>query len=159
ERSGRKVQIHQPQRGIAARLLRLAGRNAAASLADRKRRSDRTRQVLEELQRKLHLRNFPRRVEGYDISNFHGAEPVGSMVTFVDGEADKTKYRHYNIRTVKGSNDFAMLHEMFERRFRKLDETNRPQLVLVDGGKGQLRQVVEVLRDLRVEGIDVASLA
>ncbi|HLG20809.1 MAG TPA: excinuclease ABC subunit UvrC [Bdellovibrionota bacterium] len=159
DRCGRMVKILQPQRGTAHRLLLLSERNAVSSLAERKRRSERNVKLLENLQRKLHLPRLPKRIEGYDISNFHGAQPVGSRVTFIDGEADKTKYRHYGIRTVKGSNDFAMLHEMFERRFRTMSEDDRPDLVLVDGGKGQLRQIVEVARDLGISDLSLASLA
>ncbi len=159
EKGGGKTKILFPKRGRLSRLLKLADRNAATLLSERKRRSDVNRRNLEDVERKLHLPRFPRRIEGYDISNFHGAQPVGSMVVFIDGEADKNHYRHYGIRDVKGSNDFAMLHEMFDRRFAKMTKQNRPDLVLVDGGKGQLRQVVDVLRELNIVDVPVASLA
>jgi excinuclease ABC subunit C len=159
ERRGRRVRLVRPKRGRGLRLLRLAERNAAASLAERKRRSERNEALLGELGRALRLARIPRRIEGYDISNLHGAEPYGSMVVFTDGEADRNRYRYYRIRSVKGSNDFAMLREVFERRFRKLEDENRPDLVLVDGGKGQLRQAVDVLREAGVSGVELVSIA
>jgi len=159
DQSQRRVRLHVPKRGKSFRLLKLAERNARSSLGERKRKSEHTTMLLNEVARKFKLRRFPKRIEGYDISTFHGAQPVGAMIVFMDGEADSTKYRHFNIRTVKGSNDFAMLKEMFERRFRKLDDTNRPDLVLVDGGKGQLRQAMDVLQKLQIEGFNVIAIA
>ncbi len=159
ERSGGKVKLLTPKRGAAHRLLKLAQRNAASSLAERKRKSDRTQKLLSELAQKLSLKSIPKRIEGYDISSFHGAQPIGSMVVFIDGEPDKSKYRHYGIRSVKGSNDFAMLREMFERRFQKLTESDRPGLILVDGGRGQLRQALDVLKNLNIQDLAVVSMA
>lgn len=159
ERRGRKVQLFSPQKGPVYKLLKLSERNAQSSLAERKRKSEKTHKLLIEVQRKFKLDRLPHRMEGYDISSFHGAEPYGSMVVFVDGEADKTKYRYYKIRNVKGSNDFAMLREMFERRFQKLDDANYPDLILVDGGKGQLRQALDVFHELGIHDIPLISIA
>ncbi|MFH1016950.1 MAG: excinuclease ABC subunit UvrC [Pseudomonadota bacterium] len=159
ENAGRKVRLLVPRRGAGMRWLGLAQRNALSSLEERKRKSELNRGLLESLKRALHLKQLPRRIEGYDISDIGGAEPYGSLVVFSDGEPDKTQYRYYRIRSVKGSNDFAMLREVFERRFRRLDEDHKPDLVLVDGGKGQLRQIVEVAREIGIGDVDLASIA
>lgn len=158
DRAGRRVRILTPKRGTARKLLGLAEKNAASSFAERKRKSEKNQKVLAELAFKLKLNGPPKRIEGYDISSFHGAEPVGSMVVFVDGEADPTRYRHYTIRSVKGSNDFAMLKEMFDRRFAKLRPENRPDLLLVDGGRGQLRQAADALAEVGAD-IPILSIA
>lgn len=160
DKYGKKTTFVFPQRGLANRLLDLAQKNAESSFEERKRKSRLNHELLDNLRRHFNLSNFPKRIEGYDISNFHGASPIGSMVVFVDGEPDKRQYRGYNIKTIKGSNDFGMLREMFLRRFAKVVEGGtRPDLVLVDGGKGQLAQAVEVLKELNIEGIDVMSIA
>ncbi len=159
ERRGRRVRILYPKRGEGLRVLKLAERNSQSSLGERKRKSEKNQRLLEALEKKLQLPSLPRRIEGYDISAFHGADPIGAKVVFVDGEKDKTQYRSYRIRNVKGSNDFAMLREVFLRRFAKLDPDRRPDLVLVDGGRGQLRQIVDVLSELKVEGIPVVAMA
>ena len=160
ERVGRKVKIYQPRRGSAVKILKLASKNAELALKERKRKSEHNEKLLGELQKTFRLRNFPERIEGYDISSFQGAEPVGAQVVFVHGESDKTQYRHYKIKTIKGSNDFGMMKEMFQRRFKKLEEEgDAPDLILVDGGRGQLRQALDVLSELQIDGMDVISLA
>ncbi|MEZ4820765.1 MAG: helix-hairpin-helix domain-containing protein [Bdellovibrionota bacterium] len=112
-----------------------------------------------DLQKKLHLPLvFPKRIEGYDISNFQGAQSFGSQVVFTDGEKDASQYRIYSIKTVSGPDDFASLQEVLERRLKKLNDENRPDLLLIDGGKGQLRQAVEVLDKLHLD-IAVISIA
>jgi excinuclease ABC subunit C len=126
-------------------------------------------QALEEVQSKLHLGKLPHRIECYDISNFHGQDSVASRVVFIDGAPDKNLYRRYKIRTVEGANDFASMKEVLGRRFahagagsvgggRSQDE-QLPDLVVVDGGKGQLSQAVAILEELGVQGVDVVGLA
>ncbi|MCB0309434.1 MAG: excinuclease ABC subunit UvrC [Bdellovibrionales bacterium] len=160
ERHGRAIRCLFPKRGLPHRLLQLANRNAQTAFHERKRKSALNHQLLTALQKEFKLNRFPKRIEGYDISSFHGASPIGSMVVFIDGESDPRQYRAYNIRNIKGSNDFGMLREMFERRFTKIKNgEEKPDLVLVDGGKGQLSQLVDVLKDLNIEGIDVMSIA
>ncbi len=159
EIAGHRIRLLEPKRGSGLHWLRLAERNAVSSLEERKRKSELNRDLLDGLKRSLNLKRLPRRIEGYDISNLGGAEPYGSLVVFSDGEPDKTRYRHYRIRSVKGSNDFAMLREVFERRFRNLDEEPQPDLVLVDGGKGQLRQIMDVVREIGIQDMDLASIA
>jgi excinuclease ABC subunit C len=159
ERSGRKVAFLAPQRGNARKILRLAERNAASAFGERKRKTEKTQRTLTDVAMKLGLEKPPARIEGFDISNFQGAEPVGSMVVFIGGEPDKTKYRHYGIRSVKGANDFAMLKEMFGRRFRKMTDADRPDLIVIDGGRGQLRQAVDALRESGGGEVPLVSIA
>jgi excinuclease ABC subunit C len=159
ERAGRRVRLVNPQRGTARKLLGLAEQNVRSAFAERKRKSEKSRKVLAELAAKLRLPRPPKRIEGYDISSFHGAEPVGSMIVFMEGEPDPSRYRQYGIRSVKGADDFAMLKEMFGRRFAKLSEENRPDLIVVDGGRGQLRQALDALAEAAAEGFAVISIA
>lgn len=115
-------------------------------------------QALEEVQDKLHLPRLPHRIECYDISNTQGEDAVASRVVFVDGAPDKNLYRRYKIRTVEGSNDFAMMREVLGRRFSNAEE-DLPDLVVVDGGKGQLSQAVAIMEELGVQGVGVVGLA
>jgi excinuclease ABC subunit C len=120
--------------------------------------------ALEEVQEKLGLPRLPHRIECYDISNIHGQDAVASRVVFVDGAPDKNLYRRYKIRTVEGSNDFAMMKEVLGRRFQAMVEdagegNAMPDLVVVDGGKGQLSQAVAILEELQVQGVAVVGLA
>ncbi len=115
-------------------------------------------QVLEEVQEKLHLSRIPHRIECYDISNIQGADAVASRVVFIDGAPDKNLYRRYKIRTVEGANDFAMMKEVLSRRFSRSEE-DLPDLVIVDGGKGQLSQAVTILDELSIQGVEVVGLA
>src|SRR5690606_6206200 len=140
-------------------LLQVAQTNANHSL----QKSDRTLSghgvsALEEIQNKLSLDKLPRRIECYDISNIQGEQAVASGVVFVDGAPEKSLYRKYKIKTVIGSNDFAMMHEVLERRFTGADQ-DFPDLIVVDGGKGQLGQAVSLIQDLNIQGVSVCGLA
>ena len=117
--------------------------------------------ALEEVQDKLHLSRFPHRIECYDISNTQGEDAVASRVVFIDGSPDKNLYRRYKIRTVEGSNDFAMMKEVLDRRFTGESGAaeEMPDLVVVDGGKGQLSQAVAIMEELSIQGVDVVGLA
>jgi excinuclease ABC subunit C len=160
ERKGRQVEILCPQRGAKLRLVEMARENAAHSYAERRDVGARRERMLEELQAKLHLRNAPKRIECFDISNIQGSLSVGSMVTFDEGEPCTARYRRYRIRTVEGADDFASMYEVLGRRYRRAREENDfPDLLVVDGGKGQLNVAVEVLRELAIDGVDVISLA
>jgi excinuclease ABC subunit C len=106
----------------------------------------------------LDLPNLPKKIEGYDISNIQGMHSYGSHVVFVDGESDKSLYRLYKIKTVEGPNDFASLKEMLHRRLARIDASSPPDLLLIDGGRGQLRQAVDVLSELKLT-IPVVSIA
>jgi excinuclease ABC subunit C len=160
ERKGRQVEILCPQRGAKLRLVEMARENAAHSYAERRDVGSRRERMLEELQTRLHLRNAPKRIECFDISNIQGNLSVGSMVTFDEGEPCTARYRRYRIRTVEGADDFASMYEVLTRRYRRArEEHDFPDLLVVDGGKGQLNVAVEVMRELAVDGVDVISLA
>jgi excinuclease ABC subunit C len=152
-----EAQILVPQAGKNKKLIDLANRNALALLEKR----DRESQPLEELRRVLGLARSPRTIEGFDISNTGGEESVGSMVVFKGGRPDKDEYRKFRIRTVEGPNDVASLEEVIGRRYRRRMEENRPlpDLIMVDGGKGQLAAAQKALADLGIVGIPLVSIA
>lgn len=163
ERKGKRVSILCPRRGDKRHLLDMAADNARQSFFERHDQEKRREKMLLELQGKLRLKNYPQRIECFDISTIHGAHAVGSMVTFFNGEPDKKRYRHYRIRSVSadsGGDDFAMMYEVLRRRFsRGAAEGDLPDLVVVDGGKGQLGMAVAATRELGIEGVDLAALA
>jgi len=161
ERRGKKVAMFLPQRGEKAHLLQMANENARQSFAAR-RDSEKTRErMLEELRSKLRLRNTPKRIECYDISNLQGSMVVGSQVAFDEGQPRKDLYRRYRIRSVEGQDDFASMSEVLGRRLaRAVKEQQYPDLIVVDGGKGQLNMATAVLNQVGLsEQIDVISLA
>lgn len=165
EKRGKRVNLTVPQRGEKARLLRMGGQNAQLLLEEYMRRKARRRErvpaTVQQLQTDLRLEVPPRRIEAFDISNIHGTNPVGSMVCFVDGLARKRDYRKYNIKTVAGIDDFAMMREVVHRRYKRLkdESASLPDLILVDGGKGQLGMAVSALRALGLDYIPVVGLA
>ncbi len=160
ERKGARVRLLRPQRGDKVRLLEMAAENAAHSFRERRDAGRQREQIAEDLRRRLHLRSAPKRIECFDISNIHGQQAVGSMVTFDEGEPDKGRYRRFKIRTVEGSDDFAMMHEVLTRRFLRAKQDNSfPDLVVVDGGMGQLNVALAVLRELEIQEVDVVGLA
>jgi excinuclease ABC subunit C len=165
-RCGRKVRCHVPQRGKLAGLVRVATENARLALEEdrvKKRADGRAAPVLYELKDALQLKRVPMRIEGVDISNIQGTDTVASVVVFVGGTPDRNLYRHYKIRTVEGSDDFASMHEVVERRVaRAVDEDSAlPDLFLIDGGEGQLNAAMRVLEkyDLheRVHAVGLAK--
>jgi excinuclease ABC subunit C len=116
--------------------------------------------LLAVLKEKLHLRKVPRRIEAFDISNLQGGNAVGSMVFFEDGKPNKERYRHFRIKTVEGADDYGMMYEVLLRRYQKAAEANDlPDLILLDGGRGQLNVAQEVLKELTMRGVDLISLA
>jgi excinuclease ABC subunit C len=160
ERKGRRVEILHPQRGDRVRLLEMARDNAMQSFRDRLDVERGYGQTSEELRQRLHLRNAPKRIECFDISNLHGGLAVGSMVTFDEGQPDTNRYRRFRIKTVPGADDFRMMFEVLERRYRRAKETGDfPDLLVVDGGKGQLNVALEVLRTLGIGEVDAVGLA
>lgn len=162
ETKGKKVTIAHPQRGLKRELVELAGKNAAAALRERDEAAASAEAVLEELRQRLHLARLPHRIECYDISTIQGRHSVGSGVAFTDARPDKAHYRRYRIRDVQGQDDFAMLAEVFSRRFReeKVAEAGLPDLVVVDGGIGQLNAAQEIVAGLGLTGrFDLVSLA
>ena len=175
-----KVSIDIPNKPEQENLVAMAAENAAAMLtavkAQQRSEQERSDQALDDLQEQLELTAPPQRIECYDISTTQGTAQVGSMVVFLDGKPETAHYRQFNIRTVQGPDDYASLVEVLQRRFRRLlaaqeipDRPGKkldpsfstlPDLVLIDGGKGQLNRAVEVLRDFDlVDTIPIAGLA
>ena len=162
ELKGSKVTLSLPQRGTKRELVALAGKNAMSACVERDEKETAAEAVLVDLSRRLQLTRIPRRIECYDISTIQGRFSVGSCVVFTSGSADRSCYRHYRIRTVDGQDDFAMLREVFQRRFRANsgDMSDLPDLVVVDGGIGQLNAVQEIVAELGLTGsFDLVSLA
>ena len=165
ERSEGGVEMRVPQRGDKFRLIKMAENNARLLLTERRlKRENRRAQApaaVQALQRDLHLEKPPRWIEAVDISNIQGSDPVASLVCFVDGRARKREYRHFKITGIEGPNDFAMMQQVVTRRFKRLMEEGKsfPDLLLIDGGKGQLSSAVEALRALGIEDQPVIGLA
>ena len=171
--SGHRVRISVPVRGDKKRLLGLVAENARMvllnHLTSRLRREEKAAAGLEELRRVLELPRTPARIECYDISHVQGTHMVGSMTVFTNGVADPKQYRKFKIKTLDGSNDFAALQEVLERRWKhgledraqgRTDGFARfPDLLVIDGGKGQLSSVCERLREIGAEPSAIVSLA
>ncbi|HEY6098659.1 MAG TPA: helix-hairpin-helix domain-containing protein, partial [Anaeromyxobacter sp.] len=156
ERRGRRVRLLTPQRGAKADLLEVAARNAAQSFRSWHEKDERREQALGALVRALHLARAPRWIECYDISTFQGSLAVGSGVSSKDGEPDRANYRRYKVKGVAGQDDFAMLHEVVTRRLRRaIAEAAFPDLLVIDGGKGQLAAAMAAAKDL---GIGISPL-
>jgi excinuclease ABC subunit C len=157
---GKRVQVLLPLKGDKKHLLEMAGENAEKFLvAEAETEKDREK-LLETLKERLTLRNVPRRVEAFDISNLQGGYAVGSMVTFEDGEPFKERYRHFKIKTIEAADDYGMMYEVLLRRYKKgIEENDLPDLVLLDGGRGQLNVAQEVFKELQIKEVDTISLA
>ena len=165
---GKKVQVVLPKQGVKRQLLDMAEQNASEylskSLDKIKHKHDMTKNACKRLQQILGLKKYPKRMECYDISNISGVDKVGSMVVFIDGEADRNSYRRFKIKTVEGANDYASHQEMMRRRLAKLgtDEEERfprPDLIVIDGGKGQLSAIKEVFDEAGITDIELIALA
>ena len=162
------IEITLAKQGDKSKLLKMAHKNAEEYLeksVDKiKHRDDMTVNACRHLQELLSLKAYPRRMECYDISNISGVDKVGSMVVFIDGEADRSSYRRFKIKTVEGSNDFASLQEVLMRRLDKLgtdeeDKFPKPDHIIRDGGKGQLSAVKAIFDEKNIDGIELISLA
>lgn len=174
EKHGFKVHFHKPQAGKTRALMDMVQRNAKEALAKRIVSGEvaraRTEGALLDLQQYLGLERLPNRIECYDISNIQGTDSVASMVVFVAGKPMKSQYRHFKIKTVEGPNDFASMHEVITRRFRHATEEISngirmgkfawlPDLVIIDGGKGQLGYARRAMRETGYDYIPTFSLA
>jgi excinuclease ABC subunit C len=165
EKSGEPVEIIVPKIGEKAKLISMCRNNARFLLDELKiqkmKRSDFIPHSVKALQRDLRLPKPPRRIECFDISNIQGADAVASMVTFVDARSVKNDYRRFKIRTVVGPDDFASMREVFERRYKRLLDENGivPDLIMVDGGKGQLSSALDVLNKLGIRNQPIIGLA
>ncbi|MDF1566357.1 MAG: excinuclease ABC subunit UvrC [Deltaproteobacteria bacterium] len=160
ERRGGRVHLLQPQKGEKRRLLELAEQNAHTGFVTRRKQEEEAGALLESLQRNLRLKNYPARIEGFDISQVQGSSPVASRVAVTEGKPDSSRYRRYRIKEVEGQDDFAMMREVLTRRLlRGVEEGDLPDLLVVDGGKGQLGVAHAVMKDLGIDGIDLIGLA
>ena len=174
-KSSQNVQFHIPIRGKKRQLLKMVSDNANNGLNQLLiRRSTAQKNVnsaLSEIQESLHLPNIPKRIECYDISNISGTNPVGSMVVFEDGSPAPNKYRRFKIKNIPGIDDYSMMQEMLERRFKRLNESTSdnissdqnwktmPDLIVIDGGKGHLTSALEVLLHSGLNELSITSLA
>ncbi len=160
EQKGEKVRVFVPQRGDKVELLALAARNAERSFGERTRTREEIEEVLTRLKDKLHLSKLPRRMECFDISHSQGTSIVASQVASFETQPDTNNYRRYKLKTVTQNDDFASMHEILTRRFRRgLQDNDLPDLIVIDGGKGQLAAAYAAMRDLNVEGVDLVALA
>jgi excinuclease ABC subunit C len=161
EQAGRKVRLTQPRRGEKARLLEMARRNAQDELKNVAAGQTADGALLARLQKRLGLKRVPRRIECFDNSTLMGAEPVAGMVVFVDARPATSAYRKFVLRTVGGPDDYASMAEVLKRRFaHKTPAEPTPDLVLLDGGRGQLGVALSALRDLGLAGaFDVIAIA
>ncbi|WP_448528537.1 excinuclease ABC subunit UvrC [Raineya sp.] len=156
------LRFFTPQVGEKKKLLELSLKNLffaqkehLRKQAERKQKSlESTQRILETLQKDLRLRELPTHIECFDNSNIQGTTPVAAMVCFLNGKPSKRNYRHFNIKTVVGANDFASMYEIVFRRYKRLLEEKQPlpQLVIIDGGKGQLSAACKALQDLEIYG-------
>lgn len=164
----RKVKVLVPKRSQRAKLVALANKNAAASAVSRQNRDEDAHAALIKLQHRLGVRRYPRRIECFDIAHIQGTATVASMVVFIDGVADRKLYRSFKVKTV-GNDDFASMYEVLSRRFRRAkdgagSDWEAPDLLVIDGGKGQLGMALAALGDLGIpiggdEGVEVIGLA
>ena len=159
KRKRRKVKVLVPQRGEKKHQVAMAVKNAVTYFEEQGV-TGRNKELLEELQDLLDLRSFPHKIECFDVSNLHGKQAVASQVTFIDAEPAKTHYRHYRVKTIEGANDYGMMKEILERRIaRGVKERDLPDLLLVDGGRGQLNVALKVADHLGVEDMDILGIA
>jgi excinuclease ABC subunit C len=161
EKKGEAAYVLVPQRGDKAKLVSMARENAEHQFREWRQGEASSDETLVRLMKRLKLAKMPRRIECYDNSHLQGTLAVGSRVTFTDGEPDKARYRHYKVRTAQGNDDFQMMYEVLTRRFiRGRAENDLPDLVLIDGGKGQLNVARAVLKEQGLEGVvELCSLA
>ncbi len=160
EKRGKKVRLINPKRGEKVAILRMATENAQTLLTERRKSKVGYEKALEELRDRLGLASVPARMECFDVSNTQGALPTASMVVFTDGFPDKSAYKRFAIKTVKDSDDYAMLREAMTRRFARTGPGwEKPDLLVVDGGKGQLSAALAALEDMGVTIPAVIGLA
>ncbi|MBX3319293.1 MAG: excinuclease ABC subunit UvrC [Nitrospira sp.] len=167
EKRGEPVRILVPERGVKHQLVLLAEENATSAVAEHLREEELDRQACEELKRMLRLERPPRRIEGFDISNTMGNQSVASMVVWEDGDMKKADYRRFKIQTVQGANDFASMKEVVIRRYgksgeesdRTTDDLAHPDVILIDGGLGQLAAAIEGLKEVGQQHLPILGLA
>ncbi len=163
-----KINLSVPQRGDKKQLLDLSERNAKFYKLDKQKQKDlvdperHTKRILNQMMKDLRMNVLPKHIECFDNSNIQGTYPVSAMVVFKNAKPDKKEYRHFNIKTVEGPNDFASMEEVIYRRYHRLleEEKDLPQLIVVDGGKGQLSSALKSLEVLGLRGkISIIGIA
>ena len=165
EKRNGAIQLSVPQRGEKAKEVRLAYQNAKLLLGEwmlnRKKRRELVPKMINQLQDDLQLKVPPRKIEAFDISHLGGTNTVASMVCFTDGKPKKSAYRKFKVKTVEGIDDFASMREIVHRRYKRVKEEGigLPDLILIDGGKGQLSMAVSALRELGLDYLPIVALA
>jgi excinuclease ABC subunit C len=165
QKAERKVKLLIPQRGELKSLVKMCKENAILQLKElqlqRMKKEGNVPYTLSALQRDLRLNHIPKRIECFDISNIQGSDSVASMVVFVDGKPKKSEYKKFIIKSVDGPDDFASMQEVISRRYTRLlnNSEQLPDLIMVDGGKGQLSSAVEVLNNLGIKHYNIIGLA
>jgi excinuclease ABC subunit C len=157
---GKRVKIFVPIKGEKKHLLEMARENAEQYLLEKDELEREEGRLLEVLKERLHLKKMPYRIEAYDISNLQGGNAVGSMVFFENGKSSKERYRHFKIKTIEGADDYGMMYEVLLRRYQEaVEKDDLPDLVLLDGGRGQLNVAQEVFKELKIKEVDLISLS
>lgn len=165
EKNKRRVGLIYPKIGEKAKELRVTMQNANLLLGewklDMQRRKDIVPKVLKQLKQDLNMDIPPKRIEGFDVSHLGGTNTVASMVCFIDGKPKKSEYRKFNIKSIKGIDDFASIREVVIRRYKRVKDEKKPvpDLILIDGGKGQLSMALSALRELGMDYISIIGLA
>jgi len=152
EKRGGRVEVHAPQRGEKKSLVEMARKNAKHAFQKKVSETETLALILQELKEKLRLKTLPRRAECFDISNLFGTLAVGSMVSFFDGRPDRSRYRHFKVQAPSFPDDYAMMYEVLKRRYGKWEaDQEKPDLLIVDGGKGQLNVALAVLAEVSLQ--------
>lgn len=160
EKKGKKVVVINPKRGDKVRLVEMAQKNAENAYQVSQTHNGDLARTLMTLKETLHLRQIPERIECFDISNIFGKHAVGSMVTFEQGKPNKSRYKRFKIKTVGQIDDYAMMHEVLTRRYKRaVEEDDLPNLAIVDGGKGQMGVALKIFEELAIDNVDLIALA
>ena len=160
ERKGRNIKFFYPIKGERKKLLNMAEANAKEAIRRRQDAFEDKQILLDELKKRLHLRKTPKTIEAFDISNIGGKDAVGAMVVFEDARPDKNRYRLYKIRMPEEPDDYGMMREVLTRRYKESGQgISLPDMILMDGGKGQLNIAVKVMSGLGINDIDIAAIA
>lgn len=159
EMHGKKMALITPEKGDKKALVRLANKNAKNTFEQEKDEQEIREKMLLDLSETLNLNRFPQRIECFDTSSISGTDLVASMVGFTNGMYDKSRARYFKIKGIEKSDDYGALHQVLSRRLvRAKDEDDLPDLILIDGGKGQLNVGIQVLKELDIANIDIAAI-
>lgn len=160
EKHNKKIHVTTPQKGDKRALVELAEKNAKLTFHQEKTEAELAEKLLLDLQETLGLNRFPKRIECFDISNISGQDLVGSMIAFTLGKKDSNRTRLYKIKGIERADDYGAMHQVLSRRLlRAKEEEDLPDLIIVDGGKGQLNVALDVFKELDIASVDVMGLA